>query len=102
MDYLVDGLGIVATLIGVGVQLPQAYTIYRNRSTENINLATYVLYLFGSILWTSYAALKKDWVLLASSIFSSVVAAVILGLYYHFQRLNRDIVQIAKAQDPNV
>ncbi len=79
-------IGTLATVIGVVVQFPQTYTIYRNRSVDNINVCTYLLWLFGSILWIIYAVLQDDSILIISSSFSIATALLILFMYLIFRR----------------
>ena len=57
-----DVFGSLAVLIGFIVQLPQIYTIYKNKSTKNINIYTYKLTWIVCVFWTIYAYLKKSYI----------------------------------------
>jgi len=84
-----DIIGTIATAIGFIVQLPQAYTIYKNKTTENVNLYTYILWLVGSTCWTIYGLRKADVILTVSSGFSTLIASVILIMYVIFEQRRR-------------
>lgn len=77
-------LGTIATAIGLAVQLPQTYTIYKNRSVQNISLYTYILWLISGILWTIYGSLQHDMLYIVSSAFSVLMNLFILIMYCMF------------------
>ena len=53
-------LGYIATVINSIFLLPQVYKIYITNHTTSLSLAMYCLYIFGGILWLSYAILIKN------------------------------------------
>ncbi|MBI4173509.1 MAG: SemiSWEET transporter [Candidatus Aenigmarchaeota archaeon] len=56
MEYI-DFLGYLAGLLVVGSMLPQMIKSWRTKSTSDISLLRYLIYVVGLILWIIYAIL---------------------------------------------
>ena len=53
----IEILNLLVTLMGVLMSLghfPQAYKIYKRKSSKDISLVTYSIFTFGSIIWLAY------------------------------------------------
>jgi MtN3 and saliva related transmembrane protein len=54
---------ILATLLGVCMSIayfPQAYKIYKNRSSKDISLLSYGIFALGTVVWLIYGFLLQD------------------------------------------
>jgi MtN3 and saliva related transmembrane protein len=50
-------LDILATITGIMLSLgyyPQAYHIFKNKSSKNISLTSYILFSLGTLTWLIY------------------------------------------------
>jgi MtN3 and saliva related transmembrane protein len=56
----VDVLGYVAGILVVISLLPQAIKSWKTKSTRDISLSRYVIYVVGLILWVTYAFIIKN------------------------------------------
>jgi MtN3 and saliva related transmembrane protein len=56
----IDLLGYVAGLLVVGSLLPQVVKSWRTKSTRDISLLRYVIYVTGLVLWVTYAILIRN------------------------------------------
>lgn len=54
MDYI-DILGYAAGILVVVSLLPQAIKSWKTKSTKDISLIRYIIYILGLILWITYA-----------------------------------------------
>lgn len=59
MNY-VDILGYVAGILVVGSLLPQTIKSWKTKSTKDLSLSRYVIYIIGLILWITYSAIIKN------------------------------------------
>jgi len=59
MSY-VDLLGYVAGILVVISLLPQAIKSWKTKSTKDISLMRYVIYVTGLVLWIIYAILIQN------------------------------------------
>jgi len=56
----IDTLGYLAGILVVISLLPQAIKSYRTRSTKDLSLWRYTIYVLGLVLWISYAIIIKN------------------------------------------
>lgn len=63
LDHVMYGVGILSPL----ALLPQILQIYSTKSSAGVSLLTWLLLSFTNILWTTYALVHKDKVLLFSA-----------------------------------
>jgi len=59
MGY-VDVLGYVAGILVVISLLPQAIKSWKTKSTRDISLTRYIIYVMGLVLWIVYAAIIQN------------------------------------------
>jgi MtN3 and saliva related transmembrane protein len=59
MTYI-DILGYVAGILVVISLLPQAIKSWKTKSTKDISLLRYIIYVTGLILWITYAILISN------------------------------------------
>lgn len=78
--FSIDLLGYVAGTLVVGSLLPQVIKSWKSKSTKDISLLRYVIYIFGLILWIIYAILIKNGPLIVMNSIGLVLALSILIL----------------------
>lgn len=59
MNYI-DILGYIAGTLVVISLLPQTIKSWKTKSTKDLSLARYIIYILGLILWITYAILIKN------------------------------------------
>ncbi|CAM4297149.1 SemiSWEET family sugar transporter [Zobellia roscoffensis] len=56
MDYI-EVLGLAAAILTTAGYVPQVYKTWRDKSTKDISLTTYLVLFIGVVLWLSYGIL---------------------------------------------
>jgi len=79
MNYI-DLLGYIAGTLVVISLLPQAIKSWKTRSTKDISLARYIIYVTGLVLWVTYAAIIKNGPVAAMNGIGLLLATTILYL----------------------
>ena len=59
MAYI-DILGYVAGTLVVGSLLPQTIKSWKTKSTKDLSLWRYIIYILGLVLWVTYAIIIKN------------------------------------------
>lgn len=73
-------LGYLAAIFTTAANLPQAYKMIKNRSTESISVVTYLMLTLGNALWLTYGIIKEDFPLIVSNTISTALCIIILIL----------------------
>jgi len=84
-------LGWLAGVMGVVMSLgyyPQVYAIWKTKSSRDVSLLTYGIFLIGNIVWTLYGLYLKDYAVITGFIIGIPGAALILALGYYYRRKN--------------
>jgi MtN3 and saliva related transmembrane protein len=76
----VTALGLIAGFLTTISFLPQVIRTWRSRSTRDISLGTYLIYVSGIVLWLIYGLVLNDVALIASNAVTLLLASTILGL----------------------
>jgi len=66
--------------------VPQVVKVLRYRDTTAISSSTYVVYLFGIVLWIVYGLMIHSMAILVANIVTLILAALVLGLKFYFER----------------
>lgn len=56
-------MSLIATILGVCMSVayfPQAYKIYKNRSSKDISIFSYSVFALGTLVWLIYGILLQD------------------------------------------
>lgn len=62
-------------------ELPQAYTIYANKSGANVSLATWGFFVLSDIVWIIYAAQRRlRPLLIATIIYMLIECSIVVGI----------------------
>ncbi|MEK6830115.1 MAG: SemiSWEET family transporter [Nanoarchaeota archaeon] len=62
MQYIII-IKILATVMGIIMSLgyfPQAYKIYKNKSSKNISILSYIIFSLGTLTWLIYGISIND------------------------------------------
>lgn len=62
-DIFLSLIKILATIIGVIMSLgyfPQAYKIYKNRSSKDVSISAFVIFSLGTLTWLIYGLTIMD------------------------------------------
>jgi len=79
MPY-VTVLGMVAGVHTTVAFLPQVLRTWRTRSTADISLVMFLIYVTGIVLWLIYGLMLHDLPLITSNAVTLVFSGAILGL----------------------
>ncbi|OGY88052.1 MAG: hypothetical protein A2233_04670 [Candidatus Kerfeldbacteria bacterium RIFOXYA2_FULL_38_24] len=79
MNY-VDLLGYVAGILVVSSLLPQTIKSWKTKSTKDLSLLRYIIYVIGIILWLTYGIIIKNGPMLLMNSIALILASSILYL----------------------
>lgn len=82
-------LEIAATIMGVVMSFgyyPQIYKMLKNKSSENISLAMYIIFGIGTIIWTLYGFYINDFVIISSFIVGVIGSWAVIFLYFLYKK----------------
>jgi len=57
---MIDILGYIAGILVVISLLPQVIKSWKTKSTRDISLSRYVIYVIGLVLWVAYAVIIQN------------------------------------------
>ncbi len=77
---VIDILGYVAGVLVVISLLPQTIKSWKTKSTKDISLWRYIIYVVGLILWITYAVIIKNGPVAVMNGIGLILAVSILGL----------------------
>ncbi len=77
---LIDIMGYTAGILVVISLLPQAIKSWRTKSTRDISLWRYIIYIIGLVLWITYAIIIKNGPVAAMNSVGLILALIIFGL----------------------
>ena len=77
MFYL-DTIGYVAGILGISSFLPQLIKCWKTKSTEDLSVWRYIVYILSLILWIVYGVMISNEPLVISCIIILIIAILIL------------------------
>ncbi len=77
---LIDILGYVAGILVVISLLPQVLKSWKTKSTQDISLWRYIIYVIGLVLWILYAVIIKNGPVALMNSVGLILAGLILFL----------------------
>ena len=80
----IDLLGYLAGILVVASLLPQVIKSWKTKSTKDISLARYVIYVAGLILWIAYAAIIGNGPVAVMNAIGLILALSILYLKLNY------------------
>jgi len=88
---------ILTTIVGIMMSVgyfPQAYKIYKTKSADSISLAAFIVFAFGTLLWTLYGFFIHDLVLILSFIIGAIGSWLVLFLSIKYKlRAKKSLVK---------
>lgn len=76
--FHLDIIGYIAGVLGIGSLLPQLIKCWRTKSTEDLSIWRYVVYILSLILWIVYGVMISNGPLIAVCIVTLIIAILIL------------------------
>lgn len=84
MNILQIATTIVGTIMSLGY-FPQAYKIYKSKSSKNISFLTFSVFAIGTLLWVIYGFSIKDMTIIFSFIPGVIGSWLILFLAFKYK-----------------
>lgn len=78
-------IGIAAAVLTTAAFAPQAFKVWRTRSTRDVSLAMFLLMVTGVVLWLVYGLLIGDLPLIVANGVTLVLAGAILVAKIRFR-----------------
>lgn len=75
---MIQALGFVAAFMTTCSFLPQAIKIIKTKDTSSISLIMYSMMTLGTLLWSIYGFINKDWAVFSANIITLSFAMIIL------------------------
>jgi len=86
LDQLIDAFVII---IGIAISFayfPQAYRIWKHKSSADVSLLSYVILAMGTTTYLLYGFYKNDIVLIAGFLFGVIGSWLVFILTLYFRR----------------
>ncbi|HEV2412459.1 MAG TPA: PQ-loop domain-containing transporter [Candidatus Saccharimonadales bacterium] len=78
MDFFIWLFSVATPLF----EIPQAYTIYVNHSSQNVSIYTWGFFLIDNVVWLVYAIRKDSKPLLITSILYFLIElSIVIGIF---------------------
>lgn len=78
-------IGIAAAVLTTCAFAPQAFKVWRTRSTRDVSLAMFLMMVAGNALWLVYGILINDLPLMIANAVTLALAGVILAAKIRFR-----------------
>ncbi|MES2684088.1 MAG: SemiSWEET transporter [Pseudomonadota bacterium] len=75
---LIDFIGNVAGFCTTIAFVPQVLKVWRTRSTQDISVSMYAVFLLGLLLWLAYGWMLRAWPIIIANTFTIVLAGSVL------------------------
>ncbi|MBU2589522.1 MAG: hypothetical protein KJ939_01410 [Nanoarchaeota archaeon] len=82
---LVELIGYLGSVLVVISLIPQAYRSWKSKSTKDLSLLRYIIYLFGLFLLIAYGFLISNGPILVLNLSALVIAGFILFLKLNYK-----------------
>lgn len=77
-QLIADILGYSASVLGTIVFLPQVIQIWKTKSAKDVSLLSFLMILFGNVLWITYGALISSPPVYVVNIFIAIFTTLII------------------------
>ena len=74
----IDWLGFLAGTLTTAAFVPQALQVWRTRSTKDVSLGMYVVFIIGVGLWLVYGVLLGSLPVIIANVVTLILAAFVL------------------------
>jgi len=89
LEAYLDIIAMLATVFGllsaVGY-FPQAFKMYRRRSSADISLSAYAIWLATAVVWTVYGIAIEEYPLIITSVVNVLGSLSVMVLYFRYKR----------------
>ena len=75
---LVEFFGYLAALLTTLSFAPQAFKIWKTKSAKDISLATFLMFLIGTISWLTFGIMMNSLPIILANLFTMILAIIIL------------------------
>jgi uncharacterized protein with PQ loop repeat len=85
-------LTILTTIAGVAMTLsyyPQLIKLLQSKNPHGLSLPTYLLFGFGTVIWTAYGIVNNDWMIIASFGPGAIGSWAIAFLIAHYRHRHK-------------
>ncbi|MDO8412303.1 MAG: SemiSWEET transporter [Gallionellaceae bacterium] len=80
-----DTVGFVAALLTTAAFVPQVWKVWKTRSTQDISLGMYLLFISGVMLWLLYGILLVSWPIIIANGMTALLAGAVLVMKISFR-----------------
>ena len=88
MNLNTEIIGFIGGALIIISLLPQLITIIINKSSKNVSILTYLLFLIAEVLWCLYGVLKNDLQVFLTNLISGIITIIIIIASIYFQYSN--------------
>jgi MtN3 and saliva related transmembrane protein len=85
-DFLIYGIGIMATVFAVSSTLPQILKALKSKKTDDISIWLVVVLITGLGLWVFYGVAKNDIVLIGGNSIAVLLNCIMLLLKIKYSK----------------
>jgi len=78
MNYYIETIGYIATILSIISFIPQAIKSWKTRSTKDISLPMYLIFTISQLLWLTYGILILSWPLIIANAIIFSLSFIIL------------------------
>ena len=75
---IIEIIGLLAAFCTTAAFVPQVYKVYKNKSTTDISLTMYVVFLLGTMLWLAYGIHYNSLAIILANAVTGLLALTIL------------------------
>lgn len=86
MDIFLSAIGLIGGLLVLSAYIPQIAKLVRVRSSKGISVTSWVIWLFGSILFLIYTIYTEDPVFIIIEFLDFSFIAVVLTLAWYYRK----------------
>ena len=83
---MIEIIGVIGGIIGIGLFFPQIIKCIKTRSTKDISAWTYILILINQVLWSAYGIHKEDPIIYTPNLIGIGLSILILALKKRYDR----------------
>jgi MtN3 and saliva related transmembrane protein len=89
LENFVELLAILATVFGIvmsSANFPQAFKIFRRKSSADVSLATYIMLLPGATIWFLYGVGLGNLPLIVTNIIGMISCISVIIAYFVYKK----------------
>lgn len=76
----IEILGIIAAILTTSAFVPQVYKVWTEKSTKDISLSMYLIFLLGLILWLIYGMYQNSLSIILANAVTGILAIILIIL----------------------